>query len=77
MNRLSGLIIGVSFFVTGVLFVILGCTFLPVLGIIVALPIMGASFHFLGLSVRAGETSKQAAYGGQYLGKPCRDAELA
>jgi hypothetical protein len=46
-NRLASMVIGTSLALVGLIFIALGITFLPVIGILIAIPVMGLSFHFL------------------------------
>ncbi len=46
-NRLASMVIGTSLAMVGLIFIALGITFLPVIGILIAIPVLGLSFHFL------------------------------
>ena len=46
-DRLAGIIIAVALFVVGAGFMVLGVTFLPVIGIFVGIPLLGLAWHFL------------------------------
>ncbi len=46
-NRLASMVIGTALALVGLIFIALGITFLPVIGILIAIPVMGLSFHFL------------------------------
>jgi glycine cleavage system H lipoate-binding protein len=46
-DRLAGLIVALALFVVGLGFMVLGVTFLPVIGILVAIPVLGLAFHFV------------------------------
>jgi len=46
-NRLASMVIGTALAMVGLIFIALGITFLPVIGILIAIPVMGLSFHFL------------------------------
>jgi hypothetical protein len=46
-NRLASMVIGTALGLVGLIFIALGITFLPVIGILIAIPVMGLSFHFL------------------------------
>ena len=46
-DRLAGMIIALALFVVGVGFMVLGVTFLPVIGIFVGIPLLGLAWHFL------------------------------
>ncbi len=46
-NRLASMVIGISLGLVGLVFIALGITFLPVIGILVAIPVMMLSFKFL------------------------------
>jgi len=45
-ERISSWIVAIAFGVIGLFFIILSLTFLPVIGIVVATPIMAFSLHF-------------------------------
>ncbi len=55
-NRVASMVIGVGLALVGLVFVVLGITFLPVIGILIAIPVMALSFNFLNpkLEVRDG-----------------------
>jgi hypothetical protein len=46
-NRLASMVIGTALALVGLIFIALGITFLPVIGILIAIPVLGLSFHFL------------------------------
>ncbi len=46
-NRLAGIIIAAALLVVGVGFMVLGVSFLPVIGILVGIPVLGLAWHFL------------------------------
>ncbi len=46
-DRLAGMIIAVALFVVGAGFMVLGVTFLPVIGIFVGIPVLGLAWHFM------------------------------
>jgi hypothetical protein len=46
-SRLGGLVLGAVFILLGVMFIVLGVTFFPIIGIIMAIPLLGLSLHFL------------------------------
>ena len=46
-SRLGGLVLGTVFILLGVFFTVLGVTFLPIIGIIMAIPLVGLSLYFL------------------------------
>ncbi|HYA39869.1 MAG TPA: glycine cleavage system protein H [Syntrophobacteraceae bacterium] len=46
-DRLASLVIALALFVVGAGFMVLGITFLPVVGILVGIPALGLAFHFL------------------------------
>lgn len=46
-EKLSALIIGIILLITGILFTVLGFTILPVIGFIVAVPVLIGSIPFL------------------------------
>ena len=46
-DRIAGLIIAVALTVVGVGFMVLGVSFLPVIGILVGIPVLGLAWRFL------------------------------
>ncbi len=46
-HRLAGIVIGITLSIVSVVFAMLGVTFLPVVGIFLAIPIMGLAVFFL------------------------------
>ncbi len=46
-NRLASMVIGVALSIIAVIFIALGLTFLPVIGILLAFPVMGLASFFL------------------------------
>ena len=46
-ERLAGLVVGTTFIMVGIFMVILGLTLLPVIGILIAIPIMFMSLYFI------------------------------
>jgi hypothetical protein len=46
-NRLASMVIGTALALVGLIFVALGITLLPVVGILIAIPVMMLSFNFL------------------------------
>jgi hypothetical protein len=59
-NRLASMIVGVALAVVGLIFITLGMTFLPVIGILFAIPVMGLSLYFLNPKVEI-ETAVEEA----------------
>jgi hypothetical protein len=51
-QKVAGLVVGMAIFVPGLFFMVLGVTFLPVIGIIMGLPIMALSIGFMMVSLR-------------------------
>ncbi len=49
MDRAAGVVVAMVFLVIGLMLIVLGSTFLPVIGILAALPVMAISLHFLTL----------------------------
>ena len=47
IQRLAGLVVGAALITVGIFMVILGLTLLPVIGVLVAIPIMSFSLYFL------------------------------
>jgi hypothetical protein len=50
-NRVASMIIGAALAVTALVLIALGMTFLPVIGILLAVPVMGMSLYFLNPKV--------------------------
>ncbi len=46
-ERLAGMVIAVALLVVGAGFMVLGITFLPVIGILVGIPVLGLAWHFM------------------------------
>ncbi len=46
-NKLASMVIGAALSIIAVIFIALGLTFLPVIGIILAFPVMGLASYFL------------------------------
>jgi hypothetical protein len=51
-EKLSGFVVGLAILLPGLFFMVLGVTFLPVIGLIVGLPIMALSVRFMMVSLR-------------------------
>jgi hypothetical protein len=47
LNRLAGLLVGFAFIFIGMLLLLLGLTFLPVIGVIIGLPVIRMACFFL------------------------------
>jgi hypothetical protein len=50
LDRAAGVVVAMALLVIGLLLIVLGSTFLPVIGILAALPVMAISLHFLTLT---------------------------
>lgn len=48
-DRIAGIIIAVALAVVGVGFMVLGVSFLPVIGVLMGIPVLGLSWNFLTL----------------------------
>ncbi len=59
-NRLASMVIGVALAVIGLVFIALGMTFLPVIGILLAIPVMGLSLYFLNPKVQVETAAEEA-----------------
>ena len=59
VERLAGLVIGSSFVIIGLLLMVLGVTFLPVIGVIIAIPVMGMSLYFFRPHVQLATTGEK------------------
>jgi hypothetical protein len=51
-QKVASLVVGMAILVPGLFFMVLGVTFLPVIGIIMGLPIMALSVGFMMVSLR-------------------------
>ncbi len=61
-NNLARITIGIALCIVALLFVSLGITFLPIIGLLVAIPVIGLSFIFLSLQNGVvGEKSTEAS----------------
>jgi hypothetical protein len=49
LDRAAGVVVAMAFLVIGMMLIVLGSTFLPVIGILAALPVMAMSLRFLTL----------------------------
>jgi len=45
-DRIAASVVGLAFLVTGMFLMLLGLTFLPVIGVVVAIPLIGVSLSF-------------------------------
>jgi hypothetical protein len=43
-NRLASMVIGIALALVGLIFIALGITFLPVIGLLIAIPVRGCPF---------------------------------
>jgi hypothetical protein len=59
MERLAGLVIGSGFMIIGLLLTVLGVSFLPVIGVIIAIPVMGMSLYFFRPQVQFATTGEK------------------
>ena len=59
MDRVAGLVVGSAFVIIGLLLMVLGVTFLPVIGVIVAIPVMGMSLYFYRPQVQVMTTGEK------------------
>ncbi|MCE5243169.1 MAG: hypothetical protein ABFD98_04735 [Syntrophobacteraceae bacterium] len=50
MDRLAGLVIGLSLTTISILLIVLGLSFLPVIGVLAAIPVMGLARYFFKIS---------------------------
>jgi uncharacterized membrane protein len=51
-QKAASLVVGMAIFVPGLFFMVLGVTFLPVIGIIMGLPVMALSIGFMMVSLK-------------------------
>jgi hypothetical protein len=61
-NRLASMVIGVGLAMVGLVFVALGITFLPVIGILIAIPVMTLSFNFLNPKLDVKEVCEESSF---------------
>jgi hypothetical protein len=59
-NRLGSMVIGIALALVGLIFVALGITFLPVIGILIAIPVMMLSFNFLNPKLSVDTVAEEA-----------------
>lgn len=52
VNKVSSFVIGLAILLPGLFFMVLGVTFLPVIGLIMGLPIMALSIGFMMVSLK-------------------------
>lgn len=50
MDRLAGLVIGLSLTAVSILLFVLGLSFLPIIGVLAAVPVMGLARYFFKMS---------------------------
>ncbi len=60
MERAASMILAVAFSIIGFLMMLLGVTFLPIIGILAALPVMGLALYFLNPELGVIEETKEA-----------------
>jgi hypothetical protein len=60
-NRLASMVIGTALAMVGLIFIALGITFLPVIGLLIAIPVMALSFNFLNPKLSV-ETVAEKSY---------------
>ena len=60
-NRLASMVIGMALALVAFIFIVLGITFLPVIGLLMAIPVMWMSFCFLNPKLRV-ETVAEESY---------------
>jgi hypothetical protein len=60
IERVYGLVVGASFAVAGFALVVLGLTFLPVIGILAGIPLISLSVYFMRMSPVVEETIEGA-----------------
>jgi len=73
IDKAARVIVAAGFVTIAAMLVVVGCTFLPVIGILAALPVMAISLHFLRMAPRVLETGNEerAAYGYREQGNYC------
>lgn len=76
MDRVGGLVVGSAFVIMGLLLMVLGVTFLPVIGVIVAIPVMGMSLYFYRPQVQVMTTGEKVVAVASYKRKEEKDEEV-
>jgi hypothetical protein len=66
LSRIAGLLAGFAFIFIGMLLLLLGLTFLPVIGVLVGLPVIRMACFFLCPEVPL-DTAEQQAHSWEYL----------
>jgi len=61
LDRAAVVVVSAAFFLIGFFLLLLGVTFLPVIGIVTALPMMWLALRFLSPAVTIGRAHEQAA----------------
>ena len=60
LEKLAGMVIGFALMTVGFIFLVLGVTFLPLVGIVIALPVMFLSMHFLSPRMAMAPASEES-----------------
>lgn len=60
VNRLASMVIGTALALVGLIFIALGITFLPVIGILIAIPVLMLSFNFLNPKLGVDTVAEEA-----------------
>jgi hypothetical protein len=68
LDRVAGLLVGFAFIIIGMLLLLLGLTFLPVIGVVMAVPVMGMSISFFRPEMPV-ETADEQVYRLPYMAK--------
>lgn len=76
MDRVGGLVVGSAFVIMGLLLMVLGVTFLPVIGVIIAIPVMGMSLYFYRPQVQVMTTGEKVVAVASYKRKEEKDEEV-
>jgi|GEM_PF-836467 len=77
-ERLAGMVVSAALMTVGLIFMVLGVTFLPIVGILIAVPVMFLSLHFLTPRVEiapaieeyATEVNREEAYSSRPVLRP-------
>ena len=70
-NRLASMVIGMALAVVGLIFIALGITFLPVVGILIAIPVIGLSFHFLNPKLSVDTLTEESQEAREEIARYC------
>jgi len=72
IERLGGLVVGFAFVIVGFFLMTLGLTLLPVIGILLAIPVMAMSLYFLIPELHVGTMEEEVPITCEEEGTCCR-----